>query len=85
MAKQKQKRGIKLKVNQDNYNINVLKYENIDKDLRIWIGNEKDGYDHILIIPKTKSVIYQDKVITKQDKVEEIPGFEGTLKSLGEL
>ena len=85
MAKQKQKRGIKLKVNQDNYNINVLKYENIDKDLRIWIGNEKDGYDHILIIPKTKSVIYQDKVITKQDKVEEIPGFEGTLKSLGVL
>ena len=74
-----------MKVNQDNYNINVLKYENIDKDLRIWIGNEKDGYDHILIIPKTKSVIYQDKVITKQDKVEEIPGFEGTLKSLGEL
>ena len=57
-----------MKVNQNYLHMNVLNYENIDKDLRILIGNEKDGYDHILIIPKTKTVVYQDKVITKQER-----------------
>ncbi len=91
MAKQKQKRGIKLKIRNKQDVIKWLKRLKKQQPLT----TKKCLVVYGEVVRNRRVEVFTDQVIRdryqgmidylESDEVEEIPGFEGTLKSLGEL